>query len=221
MSARSGRENEFWMPQLIFAMRRVFVCASGPSLTREICATIADEPTIVVNSSYTLAPEADILFFTDNSWFLQRVEKLEPWKDRIITLSKRAKGLWPDHVRRIQEVADRPEFPMPGAPSVRKGRTSGHTAVALAVALGAVEIVLLGFDMRMDDRGREHHHDEYKKADPERYRQRDFGLYENEYIPAFAGWDAQAKKIGVTIYNATEGSALHEFEHVALSEILL
>jgi hypothetical protein len=76
------------------------------------------------------------------------------------------------------------DFPPLGHHSIRQGRSSGHTAISLAIALGASRVVMLGFDMRFVD-GREHHHSEYKGP-------RDMQLYEREFVPGFEGWNAAA-----------------------------
>jgi len=95
---------------------------------------------------------------------------------------------------------------------IQQGRSSGHTAVSLAVAFRAATVVLLGFDMRVVD-GREHHHDEYTG-------ERDLGQYATDFVPAFNGWREAALAREVTIVNATPGSALHEFPMVSLDEMM-
>lgn len=105
----------------------------------------------------------------------------------------------------------RRDFPPVGAGVVRDGRSSGHKAVGLAIALSAKRIVLLGFDMRVVD-GRSHFHDAYQARDP--------ALYEQSFIPAFRGWNEQAKAAGVEVLNATPNSALEEFSRVDLDEVL-
>jgi uncharacterized Rossmann fold enzyme len=103
-------------------------------------------------------------------------------------------------------------FPPPGAAVIRQGRSSGQTAISLAIAMGAARIALLGFDMRTVG-GREHHHAEYSGA-------RDLDIYAREFVPAFRGWRAQARDRGVEIVNCTRGSAIMEFPFVALDEVL-
>lgn len=78
--------------------------------------------------------------------------------------------------------------------------------------MGARKIALVGFDMRIVD-GREHHHVEYGGP-------RDTGIYDREFVPAFAGWNADALKAGVEIVNCTPGSAVTEFPFADLDEVV-
>lgn len=210
-----SRESEYWTPELIWKGETAFILASGPSLTREICDRLRGRRVIAVNSSALLAPWADVLYFTDSGWYEPRRQLVADWPGLVISMSRTAKRELPDKVRRVKGEGDPafpPSFPPPGAPFIQQGRSSGHTAISLAIALGATTEVLLGFDMRVVG-GREHHHSEY--AGP-----RDLEQYARDFLPAFNGWNAAALKAGVTILNATPGSALTEFPMVALDEVL-
>lgn len=227
-------EEDFWTPQPIFFGReRVFVLASGPSLTSAVCDAVRGEPAIVVNSSCLAAPWASVLYFTDSGWFehidngrnlavfedgTPRRKVVEEWPGLVVSMSRRAKLALPEKVRRVKGEM-RPDFPPVGAPVIRQGRSSGQTAIALAIAMGAREVILLGFDMRLVD-GREHHHDDYQG------KPRDLSVYASAFVPAFGGnpnmpgWNRAALDVGVRVLNATPGSALTEFPMVDLATIL-
>ncbi|MCW5695785.1 MAG: hypothetical protein KIS96_03510 [Bauldia sp.] len=226
-------EEDFWTPEPIFDGKRVFVLASGPSLTPEVCEVVRGEPAIVVNSSCRAAAWADVLFFTDSGWFehidngrnlavfadgVPRRRVVEEWPGLVVSMSRRAKLALPAKVKRVKGEM-RPDFPRRGAPVIRQGRSSGQTAIALAIAMGAREVILLGFDMRLVD-GREHHHDDY------RGKPRDLTVYGSAFVPAFGanpnmpGWNQAALDAGVTVLNATPGSALMEFPMVELALVL-
>lgn len=208
------REFEYWTPDQVFAGETVFCLASGPSLTQEIVDKIRGPRTIVVNTSVNLAPWADVLFFTDSGWYEPRRELVANFAGLVISMSATAKRELPDKVKRVQGIGD-PQggcFPKLGSPGVRQGRSSGHTAVGLAIALGASRVILVGYDMRMVG-GREHHHSEYSGP-------RDLDQYAREFVPAFNGWNEDAHKVGVKILNATPLSAVREFPMVNLEEVL-
>lgn len=233
-SQPNSREFEFWTPEPIFKGETVFCLASGPSLTSDVVAKLAGRRKIVVNSSYKDVPDADMLYFTDSGWFefgrhpefcgnnlgtddrWPRRDDLEKFAGIIVSMSKSAKRVLPDRVRRVKGIGDPTigagSFPPLGSPGVRQGRSSGHTAVSLAVALGARRIILVGYDMRVVD-GREHHHSEYVGP-------RDLDQYSREFVPAFNGWNADALKVGVEIVNCTPGSAIVEFPFCDLDEVL-
>ena len=230
-------ENELWEPEPFWLGRTVFCLASGPSMTPAVAERVRGLDTIVVNSTCYLAPWASILFFTDSGWFetgrasalwgkpgddiWPRRAFVESWPGLVVSMSRSAKRVLPGKVKRIVGVGA-PPFPprqhgKPGFPPhshVQQGRSSGHTAVALAIALGAARVVMLGYDMRVVG-GREHHHDEYTGTP------RDLGLYANEFAPGFAGWREAAEASGVDIVNATPGSAVTEFRFADLDDLLL
>jgi hypothetical protein len=137
--------------QPIFEGRNGFCLASGPSLTREVVDQVRGRPTIVVNSSCSLAPWASVLYFTDSSWYEPRRELVEKFAGPGGFHVRTAKRRIADKVRRIQTCGDpdlQGEFPPAGSGLVRQGRSSGHTAISLAIAMGARQVVLLGYDCR-------------------------------------------------------------------------
>jgi hypothetical protein len=191
------------------------VIASGPTLTREVCDKLRGQNAIVVNASFRLAPWAPIWFFTDGSFYEQYWDAVEAWNGEIVTLSKAAKRDLGDRVKLLAAQGD-PSLPLldfpPAGSAVAQGRTSGHTAISIGVGHRPEHLGLVGFDMRTVD-GREHHHAEYNGP-------RDLGVYASDYVPAFAGWNAAALRVGVKIWNCTPGSAVNEFEFADVDEVI-
>lgn len=214
MTAAATRELEYWSPEPLFKGETIFCLASGPSLTAEVCLRVRGRRSIAVNSSSVLAPWASVLFFTDSSWYEQRRDLVANWAGLVISMSRTAKREMPDKVKRVEGQGD--PAALPGFSRerhvIQQGRSSGHTAVSLAIALGAARVVLLGYDMRFVE-GREHCHGEYKGP-------RDVAIYERDFIPGFAGWNEAARAVGVDVVNATRDSALKEFPSVSLDEVM-
>src|SRR5690606_5241378 len=134
---------------------------------------------IAVNEAAKFKRDAEVLFFTDNGWWEKNKEFVLAWPGLAVTASRAAKAAAPRHLRRLRLEA-RPDFPI-GQPVVKRGRTSGHTAVALAIAMGARRVVLLGYDCRMVE-GRSHFHDSYAQVSAK--------LYSDDFLPAWNGWGA-------------------------------
>ena len=209
------RGSEFWAPPAIWRGASVAVLGGGPSIRDLDLARIerlwrSGWKVIAINSLGLFAPWADLLYFQDNSWRETHQELVEAWGGLAVTASRQAKAALPDKVKRIA-FDMRPDFPAPGSERIRYGRSSGHMAVSIAIAMGAARIVLFGFDMRQVG-GRSHGHDDYAKIE-------EAAVYSNSFIPSFDGWDAAAKARGVEILNATSGSALAEFAGVTLEEL--
>lgn len=195
----------FWRPEPLFTGDTVFCLAGGPSLRDFDFASLAGKRVIAVNEAIKSYPAADILYFWDDTWFV-RNQALVHYRAGLTVTGSRMAAQQCERLRYIELQADAPLEA--GAQAVRKGRSSGHTAIALAVACGASRVVLLGYDMRTVD-GRSHFHDAYSARDEARMA--------GEWIPAFKGWAKDAKKAGVAIVNATPGSALKEFPAVKVA----
>jgi len=127
----------------IWRGRTVACIASGPSLTAEDCELIrrAGLPTIVVNTSFRLAPWADILFAMDAGW-------------------------WQHYGEEAHRVFAGKKFSYVRVPGVQwtKGDifptgwgNSGSYAISMAVVAGAASILLLGYDCQVVA-GRAHWH---------------------------------------------------------------
>ncbi|MEO3386012.1 hypothetical protein [Mesorhizobium sp. CAU 1741] len=224
------RAHEYWVPEPLFAGETVVCVASGPSLDAETCARIRTAASagrcrsIAVNSSWRLAPFADVLYFTDSGWYLANRETVKTWPGLVVSMSPTAKRELPDVVRRVKAIGDPSfpprhggvaRFPAPGSPEIQQGRNSGNTAVGLAIAMGAARVVLVGYDCRIVG-GKEHFH-----VDEAIYQgKRDLGLYDNEFRHAFRGWHEAACNSGVEILNCTPGSAIDAFPFADLDEEL-
>ena len=194
----------FWQPELIFAGATVFILGGGPSLRGFDFSRLAGRRVIAVNEAIKHYPAADLLYFWDDPWFRAN-EALVLARHGLTATGSRAAAMQEPRLCYIQLDARAPL--QRSAQAVRKGRSSGHTAVALAVACGAARAVLLGYDMRPVD-GRSHFHDSYAMRDPDRMS--------GEWLPAFDGWCSGALAVGCEIVNATPGSALTEFPMVDL-----
>ena len=210
MKPGADRENEFWTPQPLFSGETVFILAGGPSLREFDFERLRGRRAIAVNSSAIRARWADVLYFMDNGWFHGHRTLVETWPGIVCTASRAAKRELPDKIRRVNNE-QRPDFPPPGAPAIRHGRSSGHMAISLALAMGAARIVLLGFDMRLDGNRTHHHDDDY-------YVGKTGGAAEvlAEFAHHFAGWHVAARDRGVAIVNATSNTALTEFPMVSI-----
>lgn len=200
----------FWQPDAIWRGETAFLLGGGPSLKgfNRSRLTRRGHRVIAINSSYRIANSQDLLFFTDNSWFEQHQPVIDLWRGYVVTLSRHAKAAMPQKVRRI-ECEEGAAF-VPGRTPVRLGRSSGQTAISLAILLGATRVVLLGYDMRMVE-GRSHHHDDHSHDNDSDLRR---------YANSFGGWAQATAEAGVEVLNATPGSALTEFPFRSLDDVL-
>jgi hypothetical protein len=156
--------------------------------------------------------DADVLVFTDYNWFQDNERLVRDFRGEVVTFSRRAKAEMPE-LRRVRTVGG--ARLVSGVPAIRDGRSTGHRMLSLAIAAGARDIILLGYDMRIDPgTGRSHCHDDYQHTESEK-------SLAQEFVPSFSGWYQDCVDAGVSVINCTEGSALYEFPRMALGGLEL
>lgn len=196
----------FWRYPVAYVGQTVFVVGCGPSLRGFDFTTLLGRHVIACKRAGHDIPWADLLLFQDEWWPDVEPELVAGFAGEVATINyhgakRHPKIRWVEGARWPIEI---------GGP-VKIGPSTGHTAVGLAIAMGATRVVLLGFDMRMVD-GSPH----YRGATPEHNP----AVYAESFLPAWKGWDEQAKAVGCTVVNATPGSALDEFERVDIEREL-
>ncbi len=140
---------------------RCIVAASGPSLTRDVIRTVRDAygwRLIAVNNTYEVFPRADALYACDWAWW-QHHNHAQDFLGLKFTShgfdvghcdDKSQVGAEKYGIRLIQATFAKSGF---GVDCLHYGNpgSSGFQAVNLALLLGATQIALVGFDMRVVD----------------------------------------------------------------------
>lgn len=129
---------------------RCICIASGPSLTRaQVTMCAAARPAwkvLVVNNTWQLMPDADILYAGDQSWWEQHQPSvMERFKGECWTSSRliaHRTGINMIKVRNTEGLSKE-------LGTVSSGSNSGYQVMGLAVKFGAQEIVLVGYDMQL------------------------------------------------------------------------
>lgn len=188
----------------------VAIClGGGPSLTAADVAACRGHGTVIaINDAYRLAPWADLLYACDDKWwhwhhgvpdFPGRKFALEPWRSATrfpdVTILKHTgvKGL---------ELTG-------GA--LRTGKNSGYQAINLAVHLGAVRILLLGYDLQYGAKGQSHWFGEHPDgAQPP----------VQTFVPYFTTLVAPLAARGIEVINCSRQTALTCFPQQALETAL-
>ncbi len=202
-----------WIVPALWSGARAVLIAGGPSLTAEhveLCRGRAK--VLAINDAYRLAPWADMLYFCDSRWWEWHRDRA-PYRDfagERVTLSEDVAAREPG-VRWLRNggVSGYDERP----DCLRNGANSGYQALHLAVHLGARHIVLLGYDLRLGEGGKQH----WFGAHPgHALRQAHLDIFKRNFESIVAPLAAR----GVTVVNATPGSALDCFPTASLSAAL-
>lgn len=197
-----------------WSTRPAVVIASGPSLSDEQLQLVEEQHlqermhVIAVNNTIQRAPWADVCYFGDYTAIKHYLPKLRPLTcAEWVTTDRAAAERW-----KLTHLKSATPNGMT-LQRVHLNGNSGAQALNVAVAFGALRIVLLGFDMQRDKDGRAHW----------------FGQHPGHLttVQLFPEWRHKfeaiardARGLGVHIVNATPGSALQCFPHVPLEEAM-
>ena len=194
----------------IFKNQRVFIIGGGPSLSNFNWNLLKDKNIIAINKAGEYLPFAQILYFSDLSFYINNKPLIRKFKNLIYTI----KQLNDEDSKKVisLKVTGLNGLELQNG-SLRHGNNSGYAAINLAVQLGANEIILMGYDMSHDST-KSHFHEGYTycKADP--------NIYKKKFIDNFFTLVDPLKKMGIKIYNTSINSALTCFPIVSINNFL-
>lgn len=195
----------------------VAILASGPSMTKEDAALVRRwrfhalrRRVIVVNTTYQLAPWADLLYASDRRWWeYHHASVLMDFAGERWTCDSKYERPF-EGMNTIPLVRGEGLSKKPGM--ILGGGNSGYQAIALAHHFGAKRIVLLGFDMQRTG-GQEHWHGEH----PRPLRQNN--MYRG-WLPKFPALARDLEAAGVEVVNCSRETAISCFARAALEDVL-
>lgn len=178
------------------------ILASGTSLPRTLKkAKITGATTVItVNSSWRMAPWADIHYSNDHDWWA--FEKMEGTGKRMCGYPF---GEVPGTDQSYKY--DKKQLDLCG-PNLVWGGNSGTAAISLAVKLGARRIYLFGYDMQGLTHWHGDHHPSIRK---------DFNF--PMWISRLNRVAVSARRIGVEILNCSDNTSLTCFRKIKASEV--
>ncbi len=195
-----------WTVPPMWEGRTVAVMASGPSMSQAVADRVAHLPRVVVNSTYRLAPDADVIYAGDAKWWNANQQALD------CSGIKASVEIHPGIIPRdmpagvcILRNGGRDGFdPNPGI--VRTYANSGAVALQIAVHARAARVLLLGFDYRG-----EHWHGKH---------QRSLGNPSAEYLAkCVVRFRTLAKYLRAEVLNCSPDSALDCFPKAILEDV--
>lgn len=168
------------------------ILGGGPSMPKELVPGLRGRARVIAvnNAGLDLAPWADVLYFSDKQWLDWNERDLPKYKGPLI-LSRS-----PVDNPRVRLIGRTTRQALSRSPDILAGFCGGANAINLAYLLGASPIILFGFDMRPGNWHRKH-------RKPPRAN-----CHSLEFIPALNRMAPELEKAGVSVINATPGSAL-------------
>jgi hypothetical protein len=230
----------FWTVPKIWENQECWILGGGPSLTEQfqIPKTIVDQVragelppaaynpyleqihkkcVIGINIAMFFGGWVDIGFFGDNKFYegykkyfdtvsgliigcapiLSKVNVFADWEARYVKYIKIHRDV-------IDGICGNPSY-------VYWNRNSGAAAISLCHHLGVKRIVLVGFDMTLNDKQQQHWHGLYPKAAT---------LPFGSHMRGFDQISIDAKRMGIEILNASPNSKITQFKKVSVKELL-
>jgi len=218
----SSIPRQFGVPEEI--INEVMNWRSRPSAYSEYLAPIHDKHIIGVNNVYQIGDWIDVCFFGDCGWYNVHRHALSKWPGIKVTCCHRFAGrgekemegikFLSRHKKRKYGISDNPSY-------VSWNGNSGAAAISLAVHFGVKRIVLLGFDMNLDENQKSHWHGSHHNPNPKEptKKKRKTPPFER-HLRGFPNIAVDARQMGVEILNANPNSAINDFRKVTVKDVL-
>lgn len=214
-----------------FQGRRVFIIGGGPSVGDIPLDALHGQSVLACNASAFLLPFAPgWMVFGDKPFlktFRTKLRELASIGTTIINATGRPvqkEDHWMLHVQRMNGSKNvgilMPDLKDDSPNWIYWNRSTGGTAINIACAMGAREIVLVGFDMQRN--GKVHNwHDEYREhyekgrvlVHPEP------GIYRH-FLHPFPRIAEDLGKLGISCWNTCRNSALEVFPYRPIEDLL-
>ncbi len=185
---------------------------------------------IGINLAYKLGNWIDFLAFGDGSWFLEHRWELAKYSMFKVSFSPRQYDWGDNNVERIKSMVRNRSYKYgintePGY--ISWNSNTGAAAVSLAYQLGAKRIILVGFDMDVDEDGDTHWHgchwekvNRKDQDDPDTLRVAGAHKSFGKYIKAFDHIAEDAEKLGLEIFNINKHSKIKSIPYKPLETAL-
>jgi hypothetical protein len=179
-------------------------------------APLHNKHVIGINVAYLIGDWLDMAFFGDKGFYLAHRDQLAAYpKLKVSCHPEMIKVPWvkylakdPRHVKGISS----------NNAMVSWNGNSGAAAISLAVHTGVKRIILLGFDMKLDGKERQHFHACYTYPVDKKKRMRTLPFH--RHLPGFIQIAEDARKMGIEIINASPESAITQFPRVNIKDLL-
>ncbi len=209
-----------WSIPEIWNNSKVFIIGGGTSLETMDWSSFQKEKecrnfkVLGCNDAYQLGDRlVDVCVFGDGQWYWKHKEQLQAFNNLIVTNDNDSPALM--HEERLK-ICKRESlgFNMNYDNRLAWYMNTGITAIELAYRLGSRKIVLLGYDMYLNEEGEQNWHpNELCEPDMKRF---------NKFIRGAKRLVGRMRQEGLTaeIYNANPLSGLDTFEKVSYQDSL-
>lgn len=180
--------------------------------------SIHDKCIIGINVAYRLGDWVNLMFCGDKPFILKNERDFKEFSG--IKVSCHSFANKPErHWMKYVEKDNRKPYGITENPfKVSWNLNSGAAAISLARNLGAKRVILLGFDMNLNNK-QQHFHDEYRRGLILSDKQKR-GLPFDRHLKGFPIIKKDADRLGLEILNTSLNSTITCFEKVSIKELL-
>lgn len=200
-----------WSVPKMWPDETAVIIGGGPSLTMGQINYSAEcgAKIIGINDAYRLAPWMDLHYSCSYRWWLEHYKQCRPRLScKSITTAPLAAQTFADLTYLIGE--DLPGLSIEPT-VVHTGWNSGYQAINLCVHLGVKTIILIGFDMRVNENGSDHWFGRHWHQEVSDYK---------SWFPVFETLKKPLEDLDIEVINCTPGSALPTFRLARLEDVL-
>jgi len=201
-------------------VQKVLLKELPPSAYSPYLTPIHDKHVIGVNAAFLIGDWIDMVFFGDKGWFIANRKQLAKFPGLKVTCHPKFKSqeFAPERIKYLQRDRERGKGISPNKGKVCWNGNSGAAAISVAANAGAKRIILLGFDMKLNENNKQHWHGLYgtarrKKIEPKK-------LPFARHLHGFPMIARDAKERDIEIINACPDSAIDVFPRRSVCKIL-
>jgi len=233
-----------WEVPKIWDKGDVFILGGGSSLTKqfdipeEIVQSVRNKQSslsvyspylkalhnkhvIAINVLFLVGNWVDMLFFGDNKFYRAYRRQITAFPGMKLTCNTNfANNVFEkEKIKYVAKNRKQHYGISDDSKMVSWNKNSGAAAISVAANAGAKRIILLGFDMKLDEKGNQHCHTEYQNVKHMKPVQRK-SLPFNRHLKGFGKIHRDAKERGIEILNANQESAITVFPKINIKEVL-
>lgn len=207
---------QFEIPKKV--VQNVLTGVSSPNAYSPYMSAIHDKHVIGINVSFLIGDWIDMIFFGDNGFFLGQQGNLARFPG--IKVSSHPCTVDLPWVKYLAKDRNHTKGISTNPKTISWNGNSGAAAISLAYHAGAKRIILLGFDMKLDNENKQHWHDAYHRLEALKANEINKPLPFERHLLGFSEIAKDAKRLGVKIINASPDSAITVFDKVQLKDLI-
>ena len=193
-----------------------------PNIYSSYMEVLHDRHVIGVNAAFMIGNWIDMVFFGDKKFYTMYAKQLASFRGLKVTCADYFSNLRgaKENIRYLAKDKQKTWGISPNPKMVGWNSNSGAAAISVAANAKAKRIILLGFDMKLDEKQNQHWHNAYKLKGTSGKKNTLIKLPFKRHLKGFSAIAKDAKSRGIEIINASPDSAIDVFKKMTVEEIL-